>query len=112
MAIVKLKCILVNFSLLHCLTKVDTSGRKYTAEITPDGIDWHNKDPKNKVVAEFDNDNNVVYRKAPVTENGPVYPCRDCKSLGDTSTANTESEVRVGHKAGSSECLFFQIRDY
>ena len=80
--------------------KVDASGRKYTAEITPDGINWRNKDTKNKIVAELGNDNNVVYRKVSVTENKPVYPCRDCKSLGEPyDSARTISKVRDFYKA-------------
>ena len=82
------------------LVMVDPSGRKYTAEITPDGINWYNKNPKRKVVAWLDNENNVVYEQFDVTADKSIYPCRDCNSLGGGrneikfSRASTVDEVR------------------
>ena len=80
------------------LVMVNPSGRKYTAEITPDGINWYNKNPKRKVVARLDNENNVVYEQFDVTADKSIYPCRDCNSLGGDgkgfSPAKTKGEVR------------------
>lgn len=84
------------------LVRVDPSGRKHTSEITPDGIKWYNKNPKKKVVARLDNENNVVYEQFDVTDDKFIYPCRDCHSLGGEKTqfsrANTVAEVRDLYK--------------
>ena len=79
---------------------VDASGRKCTAET--DGIIWHNKNPKGKVVAWLDKENNVVHKQSNVTGDKSFYACRavDCKSLGgeEFCPANTKDEVRDLYK--------------
>ena len=91
------------------LVQVDTSGRKYTAEFTPEGIQWYNKNPKRKIVAQLDNGNNVAYNKLDVTDNQPVYSCRDCNSLSGKRpfvAASTVVEVRDLHSAAFTNSDF------
>ena len=84
--------------------QVGASGRKYTEDITPEGIKWYNKNPKRKLVVQFDNDN-VVYNKVDVTKDPLVYPCKDCNSLG--FPLSTVDEVRDLHSAAFTNSKFW-----
>ncbi|XP_077977792.1 uncharacterized protein LOC144433362 [Glandiceps talaboti] len=68
------------------LLRVASTGQKITAEITPDGIEWHHKDASKKVIAMYDDiEGTVTFEEQPFQER-KVYidNTKDTvRSLGD-----------------------------